>query len=190
MSDIIIPSGDDMDRIASLLEQYPGPVKLGMSWGRAIYLLGTAIFMIGGAAYYAIQPDKHGAVGWLSVVVCTLGVTGLLAARLRGKFELVLDNDGLSIGEGRILQHFRWTEVENFAVVGDELTPLRKRVGFNRANTVIDETDGHEWRAFHLPESYGLTNAGCVRLLSLWQERALLQADLENRSIIEKSDTN
>jgi hypothetical protein len=121
-----------MDRIASLLEQYPGPIKLGMSWGRAIYLLGTAIFLIGGAAYYAIQPDKHGTAGWLSVVVCTLGVTGLLAARLRGKFELVLDNDGFSIGEGRTSQHFKWSEVENFAVVGDNLTPLRKRVGFNR----------------------------------------------------------
>jgi hypothetical protein len=164
-----------MDRVASLLEQYPGPVNLAMSPGRATYLLLTAVFMIGAAAYYAIQPS--GMAGWLAVIFCTLGVSGLAAAFLRGKSEriseLVLDKQGFSIGDGRQRRDFKWAEVDHFAVVPDELVFFRKRVGFNRASTEIDETNGFQWRDFHLPESYGLTNDGCVRLMSLWRERAL-----------------
>ena len=162
-----------MDRVALLLEQYPGPVKLGMSAGRAVYLLAAAVLLFGGAAFYLIRPNENGIVGWLSVILCTAVATGFALTRLRRGFELVLDKDGFGICEAHQWRRFKWAEVENFAVVGDELMLFRKRVGFNRANTVIDETDGQVRRTFNLPESYGLTNEGCVRLMSQWQERAL-----------------
>ena len=131
------------------------------------------VLLFGGAAYYLIQPDEHGIAGWLSVIACTLVATGLARARLRRGSELVLDKDGFGIYEAHQWRRFKWAEVESFTVVGDALMLFRKRVGFNRANTAIDETDGHVWRTFDLPESYGLTNEGCVRLMSRWQERAL-----------------
>jgi hypothetical protein len=165
-----------MDRVASLLEQYPGPVRLPRSRGRLIFLLATTIFMFGTAAYYAIPPDKHDIAGWLPVIFCILCATVIALAFLHGEFELVLDNNGFSICESRHSRRFEWAEVKDFAVIPDELMFFRKRVGFNRADTELDETNGFQWRNFHLPESYGLTNAECVRLLSLWQERALRTA--------------
>jgi hypothetical protein len=164
-----------MDRVASLLEQYPGPASLAMSRGRAANLLITSIFILGSAAYYAIQPT--GIAGWLAVAFSALCATGLGAAFVRGRSErmseLVLDTKGFSIGHGRERREFTWAEVDHFAVVPDTLMLFRKRVGFNRASTAIDETNGFPSRDFVLPESYGLGNDECVRLLSLWRERAL-----------------
>ncbi len=149
-----------MDRVSTLLAQFPGPVRLAVSRLKWLaYMVLAAGFTVA-AVYSIIEP-------------------------VPGASEMALDGGGLTLRTTYRDQRWNWTDVSDFAVVNDDLVPLRRRVGFNEkrarrgrfATAVKQFTDSPRWRDIVLTDSYGgLSVDDCVRLLSLWQQRALSEA--------------
>jgi hypothetical protein len=170
-----------MDRITPLLAQYPGPLKLQMSRSQRLLMPAVAVALAGGCVASALDPT-NGAWRWLALlgVIFFLACGGAAVAMLRrDRLHLVLDAQGFVFTSGANRRSYKWTDVSDFAVVGDALVPLKTRVGFNYAGGRSSRRQGQElpdWRDARLSDTYGLSVAECVELLSQWQQRALSKA--------------
>jgi len=175
-----------MDRVSTLLAQFPGPVRLAVSrlkW--FVYLVLAAGFTVG-AVDSIIEPgSRHVTAGWFGAILFSLGMVAAAVMMVPGASELALDGSGLTLRTTYRDRRWSWTDVSDFVVVNDDLVPLRRRVGFNEkrahrgrfATAVKQFTDSPRWRDIVLTDSYGgLSVDDCVRLLSLWQQRALSEA--------------
>jgi hypothetical protein len=172
-----------MDRVSTLLAQFPGPVRLAVSRLKWLaYMVVAAGFTIG-AIDWIIEPgSRHVVMGWFGAVIFSVSTVAAAVMIVPGASELALDGNGLTLRMTYRDRRWTWTDVSDFAVVTDDLVPLRRRVGFNEkrahrgqfATAVKQFTDSPRWRDIVLTDSYGgLSVDDCVRLLSLWQQRAL-----------------
>jgi hypothetical protein len=179
-----------MDRIATLLAQFPGPVTLAVSrwkwWG---FVTASAVFTAAGIA--EATHSSSGALGdWLGVaffgVLTVVGAVGISI----GRFDVTLDADAFTCRIARKAERWRWEDVDDFAVVeyaaGTPGASLRKRIGFNDKRPVkttsqrLGEglTKAMTQRDCFLLDTSGSTSFGLpmedlARLMSQWQERAL-----------------
>jgi hypothetical protein len=178
-----------MDRVATLLAQFPGPVTLAASkwkwWG---LVAAGAVFTISGIGE-SINSASSGILDWIGVAffgVCTAGgVVGVFSG-----FELTLDSDGFTCRVVRQSERWRWDDVSDFAVVeyvaAMQGASLRKQVGFNdkrsaRATSRAlgeDLTKALTGRDCYLPDptgssSFGLPMEDLAHLMSKWQKCAL-----------------
>jgi hypothetical protein len=168
-----------MDTVDSLLAQFPGPLKLGPSkryWLGG--LLGSALLMAGAATGIT---SGHTIVAWAVLIFFGLCAANCISVLLFGLSELTLDQDGFTTRLGRTANHWKWTEVSDFAVVPHELVPFMKCVGFNYNKAqwgpllkILERSNQpFQWRTRSLSDTYSLSKGDCVRLLSQWQQRAL-----------------
>lgn len=172
-----------MDRVSTLLAQFPGPVRLpATKWVSLCVLAVGAIFAAGTISESGLRviASWSGLLGTLFFILC-MGAAAV--SILPGASEIVLDQDGVTACELYQRRHWRWTEIGDFALVPDSLMPL-KRVGFNFKGAdsgtpaKASEQSGElpPWRSCVLRNSYGLRKDDCVRLLSPWQQRAFADA--------------
>lgn len=179
-----------MDPVATLLAQFPGPVRLAASkwkwWG---FVITAALFTIVGIGE-SINSASRGILDWIGVAffgVCTAsGIVGIFL----GGFELTLDSDGFTCRVVRRSERWRWDDVGDFAVVeyaaAMQGASLRKQVGFNdkrlpkATSRALGEgiTKALTGRDCYLPDPYGSSSFGLpmedlARLMSKWQECAL-----------------
>jgi hypothetical protein len=175
-----------MDRISALLAQFPGPVRLAVSRLKWLaYMVVAAGFTVG-AVDWIIEPgSRHVILGWFGAIIFSAGTVAAAVMMVPGASELALDGNGLTLRMTYRDRRWRWTDLSDFAVVDDDLIPRCRRVGFNErrahrsgfATAVKQFTDSPRWRDVVLTDSYGgLSVDDCVRLLSLWQQRALSNA--------------
>jgi hypothetical protein len=179
-----------MDRVATLLAQFPGPVTLAASrwkwWG---VVAGGALFT---AVFIAkISSSSSDAVtDWFGVIFFG-GPTAVAAVFvLFFPLEMTLDVDAFTCRLWTRSERWRWDDVGDFAVVeyagGTPGASLRKRVGFNnkaQAKTTSQRLGEGLYSALtgrdcFVPDangfsSFGLPMEDLARLMSQWQERAL-----------------
>jgi hypothetical protein len=175
-----------MDRVSTLLAQFPGPVRLAVSKLKWLAYVALAAGFTIAAIDSIIEPgSRHVVVGWFGTIVFSLGMVAAAVMIVPGASEMALDGAGLTLRTTYRDRRWTWTDVSDFAVVNDDLIPLCRRVGFNEkrahrgrfATAVKRFTDSPRWRDVVLTDSYGgLSVDDCVRLLSLWQQRALSEA--------------
>ncbi len=175
-----------MDRVSTLLAQFPGPVRLAVSRLKWLTFMAVSAGFTVGAIDWIIEPgSRHVVVGWFGAVIFSVSTVAAAVMIVPGASELALDGNGLTLRMTYRDRRWTWTDVSDFAVVNDDLVPLRRRVGFNEkrahrtrfATAVKEFTDSPLWRDVVLTDSYGgLSVDDCVRLLSLWQQRALSNA--------------
>lgn len=170
-----------MDRVSTLLEQFPGPVRLRPSRGKWFALLAL------GAAFTAAGIVKN---SWIGAAFFGLGTLAAAFVMFIGGFEMTLDGDGFSWRAARLFERWRWVDVGDFAVVEYVAAmpgaSLRKRVGFNdrRSDKTRSQRTGEllsdvlTGRDCSIPDNSGFSSFGLpiedlARLMSQWQERAL-----------------
>jgi hypothetical protein len=181
-----------MDRVAPLLAQFPGPLRLAASrWKWLPLLVAGVVFTASGINWIREPNGEHVVLGWFGAIffgICTATIIICLSPRA---FQVVLDKNGFTTSVAYRRQRWEWADVGDFAVVTDRMMPavvgasrkLRMRPGFNdrRTNksklTAVGEqlSEIMTGRDFTLPDSYGLPVMDFVRLMTLWQQRALEQ---------------
>ena len=172
-----------MDRVSTLLAQFPGPVRLCVSRLKWLAYVALAAGFTASAVDLIIEPGgRHVIVGWFGAIFFSVGMVAAAVMIVPGASEMALDGGGLTLRTNYRDRRWTWTDVSDFAVVNDDLIPLCRRVGFNEkraprgrfVTAVKRSTDWPRWRNVVLTDSYGgLSVDDCVRLLSLWQQRAL-----------------
>ena len=175
-----------MDRVSTLLAQFPGPVRLAVFRLKWLAYMALAAGFTVGAVDLIVEPGgRHVIMGWLGAIIFPLGVGAAAVMMVPGASEIALDADGLTLRTTYRARRWTWTDVSDFAVVNDDLIPRLRRIGFDEqrahrgrfASAVKQFTDSPRWRDIVLTDSYGgLSVEDCVRLLSLWQQRALSES--------------
>lgn len=168
-----------MDHITPLLAQYPGPVTLRIpaDQRRILFLVAIAV-PIGTVIWAVVFANDASILARLAVILFAICLSAIVAmiARVRDRYTLVLDAQGFTTTTAASRTRHTWSEVHDFAVVKDGLAP-RSYVGFDRIGSDPSVRQRlPKWRDVSLSESYGLSVAECVALLSKWQQRALLNA--------------
>jgi len=121
-----------MDRVSILLAQFPGPVRLAVSRLKWLAYMALAAGFTVGAVDLIIEPGgRHVIAGWFGAVFFSLGMVAAAVMIVPGASEMALDGDGLTLRTTYRARRWTWTDVSDFAVVNDDLVPLRRRVGFN-----------------------------------------------------------
>jgi hypothetical protein len=168
-----------MDRITPLLAQYPGPVTLRIPGNQRLALFAVAVGILVGTLIWAVVPSTDASIlARLGVILFAICLSAIVAAVAwaRDRYTLVLDAQGFATTSASSRTQYIWTEVQDFAVVKDDLAP-RSYIGFDRVGSDPSVRQRlPNWRDVTLSESYGLTVAECVELLSHWQQRALSKA--------------
>jgi hypothetical protein len=186
------------DRIAVLLDRFPGPLVLRRSIAKWLKILAVSIVFvaIGGAMIWS--PETVGAensrnlprflislglardgrqatleVAWVTVAFFGTGCLISIIALLPGAAELTLDGEGFVMRNLFRRFSFRWRDVGDFAAVQ---ISMQKAVAFNqhsppeRALAAMNVMlVGHNSA---LPDTYGLTAEDLARLMALWRARA------------------
>jgi hypothetical protein len=147
------------DRIAVLLDQFPGPLTLRPSTWKWLGLLAFSIAGIACGAWFIRDPGiasdsrvarfgqllmslglAHGTsqaiaeFGWFMVIVCAIGSVVGIITLLPGAAGLTLNRDGFVVRSLFRTQAYRWLDADEFAVVEMKF-PVgcgrKKFVGFN-----------------------------------------------------------
>jgi hypothetical protein len=179
-----------MDRVDTLLAQFPGPLVLRPSKGKwLLFLAVAALFTIGGLGQ-AITSGSAGILDWIGVAFFGLCTAGFIYMTFFAGFEMTLDAEGFGWRSGRLSERWRWIDADDFAVVeyaaGTTGATFRKRVGFNdkRPSKTASQTAGEfltgamTGRDCAVPDAYGGSTFGLpmedlARLMTRWRERAL-----------------
>lgn len=179
-----------MDRVSSLLAQFPGPLVLRPSKGKWLILLVASTMLTVGLIGQSVSSRTTNISDWIGVAffgLCTFGFAYMIGF---ANFEMILDENGFGWRGGRLSERWRWSEVADFAVVeyasGVQGSSLRKRVGFNdrRPDQTMSQrlgasiSEAMTGRDRFLPDPYGSSSFGLpmeelARLMSQWQERAI-----------------
>src|ERR1022692_1114343 len=179
-----------MDRVATLLAQFPRPVILAASKWKWLGLSAVSAVFAGAGIAEKINAKATAIFVWVGVAffgLCT--VSFVFFVSFAGS-KMRLDEDGFGWRIGRLREQWRWTDVGDFAVVeyvaGVPGASLRKRIGFNDKRPVkttsqrLGEglTKALTQRDCFVPDPYGSSSFGLpmedlARLMSQWQERAL-----------------
>jgi hypothetical protein len=178
-----------MDRVTTLLAQFPGPVTLAASKWKWWGLLVVGALFTGDGIAENIHSGSTGILDWFGVIFFGMLTAGGAVGVFLGHFEMTLDRDGFTCRVARRSERWRWDDVGDFAVVeyvaGARGASLRKRVGFNdkRPDKGMSQrlgegiSDALTGRDCFLPDPYGSSSFGLpmedlTRLMSQWQERA------------------
>jgi hypothetical protein len=179
-----------MDRVATLLAQFPRPVTLAASKWKWLGLSAVSAAFTGSGIADNINSPSTGILDWFGVAFFGLGAAGCVYFAFLANAKMRLDEDGFGWHMGRLREQWRWTDVGDFAVV--EYLPrapgasLRKRVGFNdkrlvkTTSQILGERLSKAMieRDCFVPDtsgssSFGLPMEDLASLMSQWQERAL-----------------
>jgi hypothetical protein len=182
--------GAAMRQVDSILERFPGPVTLTVSWRRrlialvfclAVTALFTWLWIVEGPGRdRLLRPDRI-------MYPLTIGFFGVLAIRAgflllfpKTTATLTLDADGFELGHVFHKSRIPWRSIGDFRV---ETTGVR-RIGGRITQVWYDAhdvgADGRGWtrKPRVLPEVYGeprLRRDELVRLMNAWRARALAQ---------------
>jgi hypothetical protein len=190
VSSIFFDEPSQMDRVATLLAQFPKPVILAASKWKWLGFSAVSAAFAGGGMADNINSRSTSIVDWFGVAFFGLGAVGCVYIAFLANAKMRLDEDGFGWHVGRLRERWRWTDVGDFAVV--EYLPrapgasLRKRVGFNdrrltkTASQMLGERLSRAMieRDCFVPDasgssSFGLPMEDLASLMSQWQERAL-----------------
>jgi hypothetical protein len=164
-----------------LNREFPNPPPLRKQWlgGLAMAALPIAAMIV----------DSEIVWVWSAAAYFAAFAAAVIRVVLLGRLELTLDADGFTLRMGRRCKRWRWMGVGEFAITkGLGGMTGRKRVGFNRQSpnrienshgtnagerTGMPECDFFLLDAYGGSSGYGLPLEELVRLMSLWQNRAL-----------------
>jgi hypothetical protein len=169
-------SGAGQQKIQELLDQFPGPISLDPSIGKAVAVALVGIIMLAACVFLIIAGNANGEAslvlwGWIGTIFFGLGLVPILRLLLFSRAcALTLNRDGFTAANGLFRWNCRWSEVSEFGTQksgvityvcftnADRQAWIRKLLGF-----------GSDW----LQSIYRVNARGLVMLLSGWRERAL-----------------
>lgn len=160
-----------MSKVDAILERFPGPVTLHMSWRRKLVGLviniGFVLFIIwllytGDVARTSRTAGYDLVLAWISLFVFgALAIRGILLFLLPGAARLTLDADGFEIAY--IFSRFRhsWREV----------SALRAETAHSQIKFDLHTERGGAASREVLPV-YGLSKDDFIHLMNTWRGRA------------------
>jgi hypothetical protein len=189
------------DRVAALLDRFPGPLTLDPSRRKWLLVVAIGVVFILGAALLIRDPagssdtavgrgvggivvtlglarDRAAAttaIGWIALVIFALATIVGLLNLLPGAAGLTLGRDGFRTRNLFRRHDYKWADVSDIA--GVRLPSLSRCVAFNdrlvQGSRLARTNVRLVGRNSALPDTYGLSVDDLAQLMSLWRERAL-----------------